>query len=520
MVDRITNRPQVNPPPAPNVQAPHAQDQAKWANSPTALIIRSVVFRTLSLITKPFNSSLSDYYFYRMTRVDIKLMNLDEKKVVESIFYGQRLPGGMNIAQKTAAEQQPVTVAEKQKLSEQLLAEVKKNHPNAHLSETSKKELLTEGICFGIMVDLADHYINGDKENMEHFFSELDKGGSVEAEIYQGGIQGVVARTSRSYTVDALYNAVEAMKNDSTDSTLSKMLPHFDKGHQNNMRSVIFNLAVIDRNPPDFMEKIRNNESYSNFLFPSSDDQEATYMNAFQTSKSEVQNMGFTFLMAKAFGSIKEENRSNRTEIQDGKDRLDFSYVQGKMLQELDKVFNKKMENANPTEKAFLIKRREQHIGEIKLAAAAEEYQVTGTITTDPLLNKILTETNTRIKENALFSLKGLSLTPCTDVMGKHVQFRDDAGYLNNLDNLEPGFYFLSIKTKSGGHAVSFIKEADGSGYLIDPNNRKLKFSNDAEAKELANTLVSTYSQPEGIIPGHPYHKLSLFKIEKKTEVE
>jgi hypothetical protein len=226
--------------------------------------------------------------------------------------------------------------------------------------------------------------------------------------------------------------------------------------------------------------------------------------------------MGLSYLMANAFESIKNENRSKRTEMHNGRDVLDFSFAQGKMLEELDKVFYKKMEHATPPQKSFLIKRREQLIGEIKLAASTEEYLVTGSITSNPLLNSVFEHNNTRISQEALFNLKGLSMTPCIEIMGKHMQYRDDESYLKTLDKLDPGFYWLSIRTKGGSHAVSLIIEANGSGYIIDPNDMKLKFSSSEEAMKLANALVSKYSEPETIIPGHPYHKLELFKIEKK----
>ncbi len=513
----------INPPSIPPQIDPDRSNFAnsrsikRLTNSPTALKIRSFIYKTLSIATKPFNSSLSDYYHFRMKRVDSKLINLKNSKQLDSIFYGHRLPGGINIVQKNAAERQAEIVEAKQELSKQLLAEVQKKHPHSKLSDVASKELLTEGICFGIMVDLADHYLNGDKAEMEHLYSELAKGGSAEAEIYQGAIKGVEAKVSHSHVIDTLYASIDQMKNDATDSTLSKTLPHFDRKHQSALRSVIFNLTTIDTNPPDFMESIRNNETYANMLFPVDEDQETSFMSGFQKSQSEIQQVGLTFLMAKTFETIKNENRSLRTEMHDGKDVLNFSYVQGKLLHELNTEFKKKMENASPEHKSFLIKRREQLIGEIKLAAAAEEYNTRGAISTDPLLKTIFENKSLMINQSTLLALKGLSMSPCTEAMGNHLEFRDDAGYLNNLDNLEPGFYLLSITTKNGGHAVSFIKESDGSGYLIDPNDRKVKFSNNAEAKELANALTSTYSQPETIVPGHPYHKLALFKIDKVT---
>lgn len=516
MTDRIPDqRPfENNTNPSPGIKP-----QNKWSNSPTALKIKSFIYKIISSAAKPFNSSVSDYYHFRMSRVDTKLANINNSKKLDSIFYGHRMPGGMNIVQKHPAEKQSEIVAKKNELSAQILEEIKKIHPNAKLREKPEKELLTEGICFGIMLDLADHYVNGDKNEMKNLFSELDKGGSAEAEIYQGAIHGVNSAVPRSLALSNLYSSIEEMKSDDSDSTLSKVLPYLDRDHQAILRSIIFSLKTIDSQPPNFMESIRNNAIYPNMLFPSSQDQEDTYVADFQKSKSELQKVGLSFLMAKTFEAIKAENRSLRTEIHNGKDILNFSYVQGKMLQQLDFEFTKKMENANPKEKSFLIKKREQLVGEIKLAAASEEYIVTESITTDPLLKKILANNKIRISQDALLSLKGLSMTPVTEKMGKHMQFRDDADYLENLDKLDSGFYFLSITLKEGSHAVSFIKEADGSGYLIDPNNRKLKFSNDKEAKELINALTSTYSQPEAIVPGHPYHKLELFQIEKKIDI-
>lgn len=515
-------------PTAPNSQTQSTQDRTyfakthsisppweKWANSSTALKIRSFIYRTLSLVSKPFNSSTSDYYYFRMKRVDIKLMNIYDEKHLESIILEHRLPGGINMVQKSAAENQAEMVQKKQELSKELLKSVQKNHPGSQLKAAPARELFTEGICFGIVVDLSDNYLNKDKEKMEQLFSELNMGGSAEAEIYQGGVRGVNPSPTKGFILENFYTSILAMKSDATGSSQSKLLPHVDSNHQSFMRSTIFNLQYLDSNPPNFLESVRNNQSYSNLLFPLNEEEEANYMIALQKSKSEVQSIGLAYLVAKAFESIKNDNRSNRTEMHNGKDILDFSYAQGKVLQELDIIFNKKMEE-HPEQKSFLIKRREQLVGEIKLAAAAGEYVATGAITTDPLLSAVFEHNNSRIGQEAMFNYKGLSLTPCLETMGRHVQYSDDKSYLENLSKLDPGFYWLSIRTQGGAHAVSLIIEADGSGYLIDPNDMKLKFSNVKEATELANLLTSRYSEPGVAIPGRPYHKLELFKIEKK----
>lgn len=491
-----------------------------WANSTTALKIRSLIFKTLSILSKPFNATTHEYYTFRMKRVDAKLINIKNNKILDSVFGKYRQPGAMNIAQKSASLNQESILKQKSELSQKLLSEVQKKHAQAKVSEAPVKELITEGICFGIMVDLADHYLesNGNKELMEQCFLDLEKGGSSRAEIYQGAIQGIQAPVSKTFVIEALQSSIEDLKNDTATSTLSKLLPYVDNNHQTSMKNFIFNLEIIDKNNPSFMGNIRNNASYSNLLLPSSSAEEVQLMTSLQKSKSETQQFGLTYLMANAFESLKNEDRSKWTEKNNGKEALNIPHVQGKMMEHLDKVFNQKIQTASPEQRNFLTKRREQLIGEIKLAAASQEYYLKGKIT-DPLLNEVVENTNLLIRQEALLAVKGLSMNPCTDIMGNHMQFRDDAGYLNNLDKLDKGFYLLAIKTQGGaGHAVSFIKEADGSGYLIDPNDRKLKFSNASEAKELANKLTSLYSEPSSKIPGHPYHKLSFFKIEKNSE--
>lgn len=45
----------------------------RLANSPTALKIKSFIYKTLSLVTKPFNANLSDYHKYRAKRVGDKI---------------------------------------------------------------------------------------------------------------------------------------------------------------------------------------------------------------------------------------------------------------------------------------------------------------------------------------------------------------------------------------------------------------------------------------------------------------
>lgn len=198
---------------------------------------------------------------------------------------------------------------------------------------------------------------------------------------------------------------------------------------------------------------------------------------------------------------------------------MNIPYVQSKLIKELNNQFNRQIltlhVSSNTIEMDHLLKRRDQLIGEIKLSAAMSEHQQ-GKEVQDPILKKVIANTNLRVAQRELLDYKGLVMNSTSSILGHHMQYADNHGYLENFDKLPEGFYFLSIKLKGGAHAVSVMKEADGNGYIIDPNNRKLKFENSNEAQDLPLKLVNSYPEPDTKIAGYPYHKLEMYKIEKK----
>src|SRR6187200_616531 len=69
-----------------------------WINSPTALKIRKFGYKLMSYITKPLSFSTSEYYEFRMERINDKLNNIHNSSLLKSIFGDRWEQGGaMNI---------------------------------------------------------------------------------------------------------------------------------------------------------------------------------------------------------------------------------------------------------------------------------------------------------------------------------------------------------------------------------------------------------------------------------------
>lgn len=119
------------------------------------------------------------------------------------------------------------------------------------------------------------------------------------------------------------------------------------------------------------------------------------------------------------------------------------------------------------------------------------------------------------------------------DIMGVPSNCSDDAEYLKNLPDLAPGYYAINygvwdmLQSKDSGHVISYIKEADGSGYILDPNGFQLKCKNPEEAIELIQKVIILYSAPRfeaeqkdpfvrGIFyrPESSFHNIQISKIE------
>lgn len=69
------------------------------------------------------------------------------------------------------------------------------------------------------------------------------------------------------------------------------------------------------------------------------------------------------------------------------------------------------------------------------------------------------------MKERSLFQLRGLDLES-----PPIVKTNDET-----LLNLAPGTYYLGIKTNSIDHAIGYVKHADGTGHIFDPNKGFIK---------------------------------------------
>ena len=116
--------------------------------------------------------------------------------------------------------------------------------------------------------------------------------------------------------------------------------------------------------------------------------------------------------------------------------------------------------------------------------------------------------------------VRGLEVNCVDEIMGYHYQHASDEAYLQNLNRLSEGVYALDFDLNDGGHSTTFIKNNNGTGYILDPNGYQLKFNNNDQAVRLLLKLLRLYPEPENRKSASrvgPNHHLTIHKFEKIT---
>ena len=112
-----------------------------------------------------------------------------------------------------------------------------------------------------------------------------------------------------------------------------------------------------------------------------------------------------------------------------------------------------------------------------------------------------------------------VKMTPTDNILGHPSAHSDDASSLRNFSKLPAGDYLISIHVGYAGHAITYIKNDDGSGVILDNNFRQL-YCKDAEtAKDLLLQLLSKYPSIKSFKPGYQgkkdqHHHIIISKYE------
>lgn len=129
-----------------------------------------------------------------------------------------------------------------------------------------------------------------------------------------------------------------------------------------------------------------------------------------------------------------------------------------------------------------------------------------------------LTQMTSLFEDKSLFALEGLELRKVpkmTDVAFR----RSDQEFYSQIKDINPGTYALTIETNFFGndaaHAISLIKNGNGSYTIFDPNFGSIECKNYDDCRKQLQKLVKTYPEPKKSFPGStgPNHMISILKV-------
>jgi hypothetical protein len=142
----------------------------------------------------------------------------------------------------------------------------------------------------------------------------------------------------------------------------------------------------------------------------------------------------------------------------------------------------------------------------------------------NPLLRQTISnfylEELNRATYGAVATARQLKLVSVADILGDSSLHKGDASFLQNLPKLPAGVYAIDLKTSAVGHAITYIKEEDGKGYILDPNGYALACRDPDHAIELLQKVLSMYDEPKTKAPlstkNDPNHQLVISRIESR----
>lgn len=454
-----------------------------------------------------------EYYQFLAQRMDAKINSIKEKQHYQKNFGDRLIGSAMNLSQKPPIDFKFREVHQaKQALRANLIKTILEKHPETQLRELPLSSMQINGICFGVMVDLAENYFKLEHKNVEELFSHYAKGGTLQSEINHAAYSSLIAEPRLDEYLSALFTYIENIKKQ--PSTFAGTFPPVEPNLVNSIRNEITNLHNLQGDNP--LQQVLSVKELSEIcLFPKNLEEEKVLQNQSSLANKDLKLLGLRLVLARTFETMNKPN-ADPNDWFINPNLPNYPKWEKALIDGVNRVFNEK--NTPQADQAYLTERRAQLIGAIKLAIASAELQKYQEIS-DPMLNKLIKNISFLYREHALLESKGLAMVSCIPELGSHLQYSDNYSYLANIDKLKEGFYYVGFHVEGGRHAISFIKQEDGSGYILDPKGMQLKFKDAIEAKELMMRLLTYYPQPNPPVKGHPYHMLEFYKIEKAGKV-
>ena len=409
---------------------------------------------------------------------------------------------------------------------------------------------ISDGICAGIRLDIASDFLIKGK-SINAIINSNQKGASAEAAANQAvydliKIPSIKKTTIMLETLDHL----EKISNSVTENEMSSV----------DVRAVGRALTIVDGQisggDVDYFQFLQKYTSDDKKLNKQSS---VEFIEVVNTYINEQKNIARN--MAK--GEQHPFLSRNKNQIWIISDPLKF---QEGMLKEINTKFNENIDNAQSSdEKIYADKSKDEQIKtlkwtvsilqlknelerqmetqtsapkEVKLSDRLQSFRTeaikvfgklakkdesfSSTIS-DPLIKHVIAKLIAHDMDDKQYSLtahaRGLELESVEDIMGHSAIVSSDDSYLKNFIRLETGVYAIDLMSGDGAHAITYVKEEDGKGYILDPNGPQLRCQTPEHALHLLKKVLTEYEEPVDKSPlytkGNTDHQLSIKKFKK-----
>lgn len=404
---------------------------------------------------------------------------------------------------------------------------------------------ISDGICAGISLNIATRHLLGTRseegvetESIEEIIASNREGASADAAanqaIYQMLTASIDAKTHINMLMSSLKKSSEGIKNSSTEKEVDSLFYQAD-------------FSSIDRCRYNLVRQFTPGQSYSGEGL-------GKHVHAFMQNEYQklqrgeaacIKNSGGKFVITdysqfkegvKAL--VKQEANLPLSSIQEvekqtldrKKEGAELEWLIG-ILQYEDVLLAHSTGSASFSESdhSSAAKGLSGQIGELKkkvlsLFGRGRSSQIDFSHISNSKIGDAISflhnKRNNYIPYNAVARARGLELKSVESIMGQSCMYRDNKSFLQNITQLDAGVYALNFATIAGGHAITYVKQGDGKGYILDPNGFQIRHDSPEEGRDQLLTLINGYPGPGTIDESHKkqkYNAIAISKFEKSV---
>lgn len=415
--------------------------------------------------------------------------------------------GARNIARKKILENQEDYIA-----SEKLFEQCKKFNKDLDINYSKKPEAqIVDGICAGIRLDIAERHIIK-KESILEIMKSGEKGASAEAAANQAVYNLLDAK---GQTIPAIFDQMITHLEKISKSEGAHELSHVD-AHEIGQALIILDGDVrTEKEYEDFKRKFnKTGEKPGDEVKFSGLMHEMLNQAKKDASQLEKQLQPHPFL-ANNNGVWEISNFAEFQKAATMVINTKFTEDLKKQLMNHAALSKKRLENLNALKWTVSLLEFKQGLHQ----GAKENFSVISDPVIRHMLDKHISQVDDDKKYGAVAKARGLKLVSVADLMGDSSLHNDDASFLRNLPKLPEGVYAIDLYRETGAHAITYVKESDGQGYIMDPNGYQIRCNSPDHAIILLQKVLSMYDEPKDKTPSSvqkgPDHQLSIARFEK-----